>query len=144
MTRILKYVVSMRERSARIIVIHTLRCQKFSKSQPLASSFDEKNTLERNENTHTRTQVRGPHYASDRKKINSLSSMFEVAAVDLFKCKRKVDNISSFVTLPLPREEKAREALRQSRLDQKRTPWYVISFQSCTRRSLELRTQVQD
>ena len=69
-------------------------------------------------------KVRGPHYASDRKKINSLSSMFEVAAVDLFKCKRKVDNISSFVTLPLPRDEKARDALSQTRLDEKRTPWY--------------------
>ncbi|MDC3321742.1 DUF1336 domain-containing protein [bacterium] len=68
-------------------------------------------------------KVRGAHYASDGVKINSLSSMFEVAGVDLFKCKKKVDNISSFVTLPIPKDEKAKEALRQSKAKDA-TPWH--------------------
>eukprot|EP00939_MAST-03C_sp_MAST-3C-sp1_P001411 g1411.t1 len=73
--------------------------------------------------------VRGPLTKSTGEKIHSMSSMFEVAGLDLFKCRCKVDNIGSFVPLPLPMNlSSAKQDMWRKELERRReTLWFKDS-----------------
>lgn len=69
----------------------------------------------------------GPNYSKNKVKGPSAESMFELVAVDLFRYMEKVDNVASFMELPL----KEGEANAHKLLDDSYSvpPIFVVQFQ---------------